>query len=220
MARWPELPLIVLKGVSFACFLGAFGMEFLDNISLTGVFDSHCIAGFEVTNEIGHHITILQCLMIPDMLYALCTLASIPNPLSDFGADPTASGYNLVGGFLIFVSIARVGAIENCGNEAMSTILGVPASLGLFAALLHLVPGIICITIVYNVLAGLLAQLSLSKMSIIEDCGNVAMATILTVPKSNGSLIGILHFVNAGVCLIFLPVVERSLFTMERATYG
>uniref|UniRef100_A0A1A9VBW2 Uncharacterized protein n=1 Tax=Glossina austeni TaxID=7395 RepID=A0A1A9VBW2_GLOAU len=65
-------------------------------------------------------------------------------------------------------------------------------------------------TIVYNVLAGLLAQVSLSKLPTIEDCGNIAMPTILTVPKSNGSLIGILHFVNAGVCLIFLPVVEKK----------
>uniref|UniRef100_A0A1A9VBW0 Uncharacterized protein n=1 Tax=Glossina austeni TaxID=7395 RepID=A0A1A9VBW0_GLOAU len=120
-------------------------MEFLDNTSLAGVFDSHCIAGFEVTNEIGHHITILQCCMVPDVLYAICTLASIPNPHSDFGADPTAAGYNLVGGFLIFVSISRIAAIENCGNEAMATILGVPSSLGLFAALLHLVPGIVCL---------------------------------------------------------------------------
>ncbi|KAL9880306.1 uncharacterized protein ACN427_012112 [Glossina fuscipes fuscipes] len=160
----PTLPNIVLKAISLVCFAGAVIMASIDIAAIASVYESYCIIGNHVTDEIGFHLLFLRMIFIPDCIYAFCILASLPFNACSFSAEPT--------------------------------------------------------TIVYNVLAGLLAQLSLSKMSIIEDCGNVAMATILTVPKSNGSLIGILHFVNAGVCLIFLPVVERSLFTMERATYG
>uniref|UniRef100_A0A1A9W321 Uncharacterized protein n=1 Tax=Glossina brevipalpis TaxID=37001 RepID=A0A1A9W321_9MUSC len=80
MARWPELPLIVLKGISLACFAGAF-----------------------------------------------------------------AAGYHLIAGFLLFITIIKVVAIESCGNDAMSTILGVPGSVGVVAVILHIVGGAVCL---------------------------------------------------------------------------
>uniref|UniRef100_A0A1A9VBW6 Uncharacterized protein n=1 Tax=Glossina austeni TaxID=7395 RepID=A0A1A9VBW6_GLOAU len=130
--------------------------ELSDHWALEGVYDAHCIAGYEVTNEVGHHLSLLWAVLIPDCVYVFVIACAMAFPDCNFGADPTTIGY--------------------------------------------------------NVIAGLVMESSLAKVSQIKSCGNAAMDVILTAPAAYGSIAGTLHFANAFVCFLFLARVERKFF--------
>ncbi|KAI9590090.1 hypothetical protein GQX74_008258 [Glossina fuscipes] len=152
---WPEMPHIILKVISCGLFCGSIFFEVTDMQALKSVFNSSCIVGNEITEEVGHHWLLLFMVMIPDCVYAATILLAIPVRNCNFGSEPT--------------------------------------------------------TIVYNILAGLIAHSSLSKVTLIKDCGNQAMEVILLQPAATVSLVGTLHYANAFLSVVFLARVESHI---------
>uniref|UniRef100_A0A1B0FK67 Uncharacterized protein n=1 Tax=Glossina morsitans morsitans TaxID=37546 RepID=A0A1B0FK67_GLOMM len=141
---WPVLPNPTMKAISLGLFAGCAYLELSDHWALQTVYDSHCIAGFEVTNELGHHLSLLWAILIPDCVYVFVIACAMLFPDCNFGADPTTIGYNVIAGFVMESSLAKVSQIQNCGNAAMDVILTAPAAYAAVAGTVHFANAFVC----------------------------------------------------------------------------
>uniref|UniRef100_A0A1A9W325 Uncharacterized protein n=1 Tax=Glossina brevipalpis TaxID=37001 RepID=A0A1A9W325_9MUSC len=273
----PALPNIVLKAITFVCFAGSVVMESTTFAVIASVSESYCIIGHHVTDAIGLHLLLLRIIYIPDCIYMICLLASLPFNSCSFGAEPTTIVYNIIAGLFAQISLSKIPTMEDCGNDAMATILSVPSANGSLIGILHFVSAAVCIiflpvversvfnssciegmevteevghhllllcmitipdfvyavtvflaipirdcnfgseltSIGYNIVSGMIAYSSLSKITMIENCGNEAMEVILFQPAASVSLSGTLHYANAFINFIFLAKAERSFYIMR-----
>ncbi|XP_061395327.1 uncharacterized protein LOC133330941 [Musca vetustissima] len=141
--KWPSLPYIVTKGISLVCFIGTASLKIWDINTLYSQFDSHCIAGWEITDKVGSHLMLIMLSLIPDMGFVGCIGVAMFMKTSNFGADPGAISYNFIVGILQLWSIIYIYVIEDCGNSAIPIIKSV-SLLSLIAGILHFINALIC----------------------------------------------------------------------------
>uniref|UniRef100_A0A1A9W327 Uncharacterized protein n=1 Tax=Glossina brevipalpis TaxID=37001 RepID=A0A1A9W327_9MUSC len=130
---WPTLPNNVVKSISIGLFAACVVLELLDYFALRDVYGSACIEGHEVTSEVGHHLTLLWSILVPDIVYLFLIIVAMASRDCNFGAEPTTIGYNVAAGLVAHSSVAKVTTIKNCGNAAMAVILTAPVAYGALA---------------------------------------------------------------------------------------
>ncbi|XP_075154435.1 uncharacterized protein LOC142228040 [Haematobia irritans] len=140
--RRPALPLLATKIISFVLFFCTLTLKIWDIATLYNQFDSHCIAGWEITDKIGPHIILITASMIPDIAFVICIGIAMTLTPCNFGADPGAIAYNFIVGILCLWSMCYIIVIENCGNDAIPKVKSV-AILSALAGGLHLINAVI-----------------------------------------------------------------------------
>ncbi|XP_073828780.1 uncharacterized protein [Musca autumnalis] len=136
--KWLSLPYVVAKAISFALFLAAVILTIWDMTTLYSQFDSHCIAGWEITDKVGSNLILNSITLVPDLVFLACITAAIFIKTCNFGSDPGAIAYNLIVGILQLCSMTYIYAIEDCGNDAIPIVKSV-ALFSLLAGILHLI---------------------------------------------------------------------------------
>lgn len=112
--KWPTLPVIVTKAISFSLFLGTVVsvmcenkikflnftipnfvflkiLKYWDISKLYGQFGSHCIAGWEITDQVSRHLLLVFMSLIPDMAFVVGIAIAMALKSCNYGTDPGVS---------------------------------------------------------------------------------------------------------------------------------
>ncbi|XP_019894769.1 uncharacterized protein LOC109614009 isoform X2 [Musca domestica] len=138
--KWPSLPLIVTKAISLI-------LKIWDIKTLYSQFDSHCIAGWEITDKVGSHLQLIMLSVVPDIAFLTCIGVAMFIKTCTFGSDQGTIAYNLVVGILQIWSIFYIYAIEDCGNDAISIVKSVTLP-SIIAGIVHLLNSVFCLVFV------------------------------------------------------------------------
>uniref|UniRef100_A0A1I8Q283 MARVEL domain-containing protein n=1 Tax=Stomoxys calcitrans TaxID=35570 RepID=A0A1I8Q283_STOCA len=138
------LPLFIIKISSLMLFIATLTLKTWDIATLYGQFNSHCIAGWEITDKVGPHLMLIMMSWMPDLAFILCIGIGMAFEKCNMGADTGTIAYNVIVGISCLCSMFYITAIEDCGNDAIPIVKGV-ALLSALAGALHLINGAVCL---------------------------------------------------------------------------